>query len=160
MADEDRINIVVIGIGNPLRGDDAAGIAVVRTLRERRGVQVIEQEGEAAALLEALRGAAAALIVDAASGSEPGRVRRLDAAAQPLPPGLGACSTHGIGVAEGIELARALGVLPAIGVVYAIEGSSFEAGDAMSAAVARAVGEATSRIETELDEIARMVIAG
>ena len=142
--------IVVIGVGNPLRADDAAGIAVVRRLRKRAGLRVLEQSGEATALLDALRGARAALIVDAAAGGRPGSLRRLDAAAQALPQGLLGCSTHGFGVAEGIELARALGALPPVCVVYAIEGAHFEAGAPMSRAVRAAVAVLARRIETEI----------
>lgn len=147
--------VVVIGVGNTMRADDAAGLLVARRLRSRPGVQVLEQSGEATALTEALRGRAAALIVDAAAGARPGRLHRLDAAAQPLPQGLFACSTHGFGVAEGIELARALGALPAVCVVYALEGARFETGAAMSQALADALAGAASRVEAEIDLILR-----
>jgi hydrogenase maturation protease len=147
--------VVVIGVGNPMRADDAAGVLVARRLRPRRGVENLEQSGEATEMLEALRGRAAALVIDAASGTEPGRLHRLDAAAQALPQGLFGCSTHGFGVAEGIELARALGVLPPVCVVYALEGARFETGGAMSQAVAFALAQAASRVESELDAILR-----
>jgi len=147
--------VIVIGIGNTMRADDAAGLLVARRLRSRPGVQILEQSGEATALTEALRGRAAALIVDAAAGALPGRLHRLDAAAQPLPQGLFACSTHGFGVAEGIELARALGALPAVCVVYAVEAAQFGTGEAMSDAVADALAAAASRVEAELDSILR-----
>ena len=143
--------MVVIGVGNPLRGDDAAGIAVVRRLRPRSGVRVLQQDGEAATLVEALRDASAALVVDAASGAAPGKVWLWNASAQPLPQGLLGCSTHGLGVAEGIELARALGEMPQSCLVYALEGACFETGAAMSEAAQNAVTEAVSRIEAELD---------
>jgi hydrogenase maturation protease len=131
--------VVVIGVGNALRADDAAGVMAVRRLRAREGVEIREQSGEATALLEALRGRGAALVVDAAAGAEPGRLHRLDAAAGPLPQGLFGISSHGFGVAEGIELARALGTLPPVCVVYALEGGCFETGAPMSDAVVRAL---------------------
>jgi hydrogenase maturation protease len=144
---------VVIGVGNVLRGDDAAGVLVARRLRGR--ARIIEQGGEAGALVEAMRGARAAYIVDAARGDRPGRVHRLDATAQPLPQGMFACSTHGFGVAEGVELARALGVLPPVCVVYALEGACFENGAQMSAALAAALPVAAARIDEELEATAR-----
>ena len=150
MADDAPL---VIGVGNPLRGDDAAGILVARRLRAR--ARVLEQSGEATGLVDALRGARMALIVDAAAGTQPGRVRRLDAAAQPLPRGLFGTSTHGFGVAEGIELARALGALPPVCVVYAIEGAQFETGAPVSAAVLGAVPEVAASIEAEIDAMRR-----
>ena len=142
--------VVVIGVGNALRADDAAGLEVVRRLRAGPGVDVLEQSGEATALLDALRGRAAALIVDAAAGTDPGRLHRLDAAAGPLPQGMFGVSTHGFGVAEGIELARALGALPPVCVVYAVEGERFETGAPMSEAVARALPRAAEDITKDI----------
>ena len=143
--------LLVIGVGNALRADDAAGLEVVRRLRARPGLEIRQQSGEATALLEALRGRAAALIVDAASGAEPGRLHRIDAAAQPLPQGLFGVSSHGFGVAEGIELARALGALPPVCVVYAVEGGRFETGAAMSDAVARALPRLAEDITKDIE---------
>jgi len=143
--------VVVIGVGNALRADDAAGVLAVRRLRPRPGVEIREQSGEATALVEALRGRAAALVVDAAAGAEPGRLHRLDAAARPLPQGLFGVSSHGFGVAEGIELARALGALPPVCVVYALEGECFDTGAPISDAVARALPRLAEDITKDIE---------
>jgi hydrogenase maturation protease len=144
---------LVIGVGNLLRGDDAAGIAVARRLRG--AARVLEHSGEATALVEALRGAPAVFIVDAASGTEPGKVHRFDAAVRPLPQGLFGASTHGFGVAQGIELARALGALPPVCVVYAVEGTQFRIGTPMSSAVEVVLADVAARIEAEIDAMER-----
>jgi hydrogenase maturation protease len=144
--------LVVIGVGNPLRADDAAGVMAVRRLRVREGVEIREQSGEATALLEALRGRSAALVVDAAAGGEPGRLHRIDAAVRPLPQGLFGVSSHGFGVAEGIELARALGALPPVCVVYALEGECFETGAPMSDAVLRALPRLAEDITRDIEQ--------
>ena len=60
-------------------------------------------------------------------------------AATPLPRGALGMSTHGFGLAEALELARALGQLPRRCIVYAIEGASFETGAPLSPEVAAAV---------------------
>ncbi len=132
-----------IGIGNPLRGDDAAGLLAARALRERGagGIEVLELEGEPVGLIEAWRGAEAVVVADAvASGGEPGEVHRIDAAAGPLPAALTGSSTHAMGLAEAVELARALDRLPARLLVYGIEAAGFETGAEPSAAV-RAAAE-------------------
>jgi hydrogenase maturation protease len=46
------------------------------------------------------------------TGAAPGTIRRLDAIAQPFPKGAFRRSTHAFGVAEAIELSRAMGELP------------------------------------------------
>ncbi|MBM3552429.1 MAG: hydrogenase maturation protease [Alphaproteobacteria bacterium] len=144
---------IVVGVGNPDRGDDVAGRVVARLLRDAppEGFQVSEKDGEATALLAELDGAAAAYIIDAcASGAAPGIVSRFDAAAAPLPSRTFALSSHGLGLAETIELARALKQLPPICVVYAIEGGSFETGAPLSPPVAAAVATVAERLRAEI----------
>ena len=144
---------IVLGIGNPERGDDAAGRAVVRLLRHMPldGIELVEQGGEATALLACLEGATTAFVVDACtSGASPGTVQRFDVGAGPLPHAAFGLSTHGFGLAEAIELARALGQLPRRCVVYAIEGSVFDAGAPLSPVVAAAVATVAARLRTEV----------
>ena len=143
---------LVIGIGNPDRGDDGAGRLVARRLRELvPGLAPCELDGAASALLDRLSGRAAAYVIDAAATGRPiGAVQRFDAGHGPLPSGMDGCSTHGLGLAEAIELARALGTLPPRCIVYAIEGRDFSLGAPVSPAVAAAVEEVAARILREL----------
>lgn len=145
----------VIGIGNPDRGDDGAGRAVAAYLRERvsDSATVLEHNGEVSDLLERLEAAEAVYLVDAAaSGATPGTIHRLDAHDGPLPGSLFALSTHGFGPGEAVELARAMGSLPRICVIYAIEGANFEAGAPLSDAVAAASCEVVERLLAELED--------
>lgn len=132
---------LVIGVGNPMGGDDAAGRLVVQWLAGRTiDFDVIESFGGAADLVTAFEDRAHVLIVDAClSGATPGTIHRFDARAAPLPPFLNAVSSHAIGVGEGIELARALELLPKICTVIAIEGTDFTIGAPVSPAVTGAV---------------------
>ena len=94
------------------------------------------------ALLSLWEDCETAIVVDATqSGAEPGTVRRLPAHDEPLPDELRRTSTHLLGVAEAIELARALGKLPARTIVYGIEGAQLRHG---RRAHARGRGGATS----------------
>ena len=132
--------VVIVGLGNELRGDDGAGLLVARRLQAgapQRDVVVRECSGEVTGLLDALEGADAAVVVDAARGAGPaGGVWRLDATREPLPRHrLGPVSSHDDGLAEAIELARALGRLPARVIVYAVVGTRFEVGAPLSAPV-------------------------
>ncbi len=140
----DRPRVLVIGIGNPDRGDDAAGRAAARLLKDKlpAWVEVMEHDGESTSLLALLASADRAIMVDACvSGAPEGSVRRFDVSAAPLPETGFSVSTHGLGLGEAVELARALGQLPPRAIVYAIEARSFEAGDPLSPAVAAAVGD-------------------
>lgn len=131
----------VFGIGNPSRRDDGVGVWVARALAarldDRADVRVLADDGFA--LVDALAGTQAALLVDAVqSGAAPGTVHRFDALAGPLPAALLRCSTHLLGVAEAVELARALGQLPERLQVYGIEGADFGVGEGLSPAVVAA----------------------
>ena len=145
--------ILVIGVGNACRGDDGAGIAVTRKLRVQRlpGVRVMEMNGEGSSLVEAWKEAPAVLLVDAVcSGAAPGTIHRFEAQAGPLPTGLEYRSSHSFGVAEAVEVARALGRLPPRLVIYGIEGSLFAPGQGLSPVVERAVGEVIGHLVSEI----------
>jgi hydrogenase maturation protease len=145
----------IIGVGNPDRGDDGIGRAVAEQLRAQvgGGIEVAALDGEVTALLDCLERAQAAYLIDAvSSGAPPGTVHRFDVAAEPLPSISFAASTHGLGLAEAIELARAMRSLPSTCVVYGIEAASFEDGQPLSPAVSAASGRVTKRILAELGE--------
>lgn len=144
---------IVIGIGNPDRGDDGAGRAVAQLLRGTLpgDVTVLDLDGETSGLIAALDGVTAAYLVDAsASGAPAGTVRRFDVGATPLSPAAFGISSHGLGLAEAVELARNLGQLPACCIVYAIEGQSFAVGASLSSPVALAVGTVAARLRIEI----------
>lgn len=144
---------LVLGIGNADRGDDAVGLVVARRLRGRvpAGVVVREHGGDGAALLDAWHGFERVILVDALrAGQKPGVLLRLDASLAPLPARLGGASTHLLGVAEAVELARVLGQLPDTMVVFGIEGAQFAHGAGLSPQVAAAVEPAVARVLAEL----------
>jgi hydrogenase maturation protease len=134
MSSAPEPRVVVIGIGNAARGDDAAGLIAARRLGG------LEHEGDPVVLLDLWGDADLAVVIDAVSSSAaPGTIHRFDATASPLPTYLrSSSSTHAIGLAEAIELGRALGRLPARLIVFGIEGERFEAGTGISRAVAAA----------------------
>ncbi len=149
------MTICVVGVGNALRGDDAVGLEVARLLDGTLpdGVRLVECEGEPVSLLASWEDCDTAIVVDATeSGQEPGTVRRLAAHDGPLPAELQRASTHLLGVAEAVELARALGRLPGRTIVYGIEGGSFDTGAPLSDAVQAAAAEVAASIRRELSE--------
>jgi len=142
-------------VGNAWRRDDGVGLVVARRLRGTlpAGVDVLELEGEPTSLIEAWEGADRVWIVDAvASGSEAGTLHRVDATDVALPAELfrTSTSTHHVGLAETVELARALGRLPERIVVYGIEGARFDVGDELTPAVDVAARQAADALREEV----------
>jgi hydrogenase maturation protease len=104
--------------------------------------------GEPIGLVDALDGEAEVAIVDAvSSGVPPGTLHVFEADARPLPVELfGSSSTHALGIADAIEIARSLGRLPARVRVYGIEGARFDYGRGLTPEVEAAVEECTRSI--------------
>jgi hydrogenase maturation protease len=133
---------VIVGVGNEFRQDDGAGIVVARRLQslEITSFRILEQRGEGTELLDLFQETESVVIIDAtSSGAEPGTIHRFDLHTTALPHGLARSSSHSFGVAEAIEMARALGRLPETCLVYGIEGKSFDYGTELSPEVASAV---------------------
>ncbi len=145
-------NIVVIALGNRFRGDDGIGPFVADRLNGRLDdCTIVEGCDDAMALVSAWESAALAVVIDAAvSGAIPGTIRRLEAGAQPLPRDLARCSSHGLGLAEAVELGKALGRLPARLVIFAVEAGTLEAGAALSPEVTVAADEVVRQVEAEI----------
>jgi hydrogenase maturation protease len=145
--------VVVIGIGNAYRRDDAAGLMVARQLKEQTlsSCEVHEQIGEGTALMDLWRGAKHVLVVDAVqSGAVPGTIHRFNADLNPLPAPIFRDSTHAFGLIEAVELSRALKQLPCNLVVYGIEGQNFETGTGLSSAVLGAVSDLVQKLRQEI----------
>jgi hydrogenase maturation protease len=116
---------VVVGLGNSIRGDDAAGLMALERLARSKawpGVRFVESEESNINLLEVLAGAEALLLLDTIStaGGQAGTVHRLDL--EDLRGPGEAYATHQLGVARVLDLGRTLGLpMPVSAVVLALE---------------------------------------
>ncbi len=129
------LRILIAGIGNTDRGDDAVGPLVARSIAGRLppGARAIVNRGDMFELIEDWKTADAVICVDAAmSSGAPGCIHRFDANAEPIPRELSLVSSHIFGLADAIELARALGMLPEILIVLAVEADNFQTGSEMA----------------------------
>jgi len=92
---ESRCRILVLGVGHPLMGDDAAGLEAARLLRVKGCGCVEECPGGAELCIHVVRVHSPELliVVDAALGLEPGEVAVYEGEPGPEWP---AISTHGI----------------------------------------------------------------
>ena len=133
---------LIIGVGNSYRSDDAVGILIARKLKDRVSdrVSIKEQSGEGTSLMDSWQEHDRVCVVDAvSSGAPPGSIHRMDASKEPIPSKFFSCSTHDFGVAEAIEMARALDQLPRQLQLFGIEGGNFQPGEMLSAEVERAM---------------------
>lgn len=135
---------IVIGIGHPHRGDDAAGLEVVKRVRSVPTRQSMTGTFEIIDMWEPFDDV---IVVDAScTSAAPGTVLRIDAIEAPLPADT-FVSTHVVGLVESIEMARCLGRLPDRLEVIGIEAGDVSLGASMSPHVAAAV----ARVAEEID---------
>lgn len=150
--------VLVVGLGNADRGDDAVGPSVAQDLRGKlpADVPVLARRGDMLSLIEDWAEFDALVCIDAAACvTDPGRIHRIDLPADALPRELSLTSSHALGLAQVIELARTLHLAPREIIIYAIEGGSFEPGAALTPAVAAAARIVAKRIIAEVDRIQR-----
>jgi hydrogenase maturation protease len=142
--------MLILGYGNPERGDDAAGHVAVRRLRAL-GIQAEEFRGDGLDLLETWSASEDVIVIDAmVSGGEPGSIRAWEDPARSMEGGYSLCSTHGIGIAEAVRLGSVMGRLPRRLRIYGIEGAEFEVGKGPSPVVVAAAEELARRIAAEV----------
>lgn len=145
--------IRVIGVGNAWRGDDAVGLQAAQRLRKRLGpsVEVIEAEGDGLALLDLMDGVEYVILIDAVQGGgEPGTTIRLDLSAGSRWGTAVPCSSHAIGIAVAIDLARALARLPKQIILYGIEIESVDSGAALSGSVREGLDNVVEQVYREV----------
>jgi hydrogenase maturation protease len=146
---------VIIGVGNPMRGDDGVGLQVARELRERlageAAVDVVELCAGGLRLMEAMAGYERAIVVDAMeSGGAPGTVRRLDAGS--LAETRNASSTHDGSLADALRLGREAGLrIPDDIRIWAVEaGDVATFGEGLTPRVEAAVGAVVAAVCREV----------
>ncbi len=148
---------VVIGCGNPVRGDDGAGPAVIAALRTRlgarAGVRLLDAGTDGMAVVYGMRGARRLDIVDATvSGSPPGTLFELpgEEAAEAPPPGGG---LHDFRWPHALYVGRRLlgDAFPAEVRVHLIEAARLDYGTELSPAVAGAVARLVARLAARIE---------
>lgn len=143
---------LLIGCGNLLRGDDAAGPLVVRRLGSRycpADLRCLDAGTAGLDVVFAMQGAGEVTIVDACrSGAEPGTILELsgdDLAEIDSSIGL---SIHDLRWSDAVAFGRTLfvGEAPASLRVWLVEGAAFEPGSPLTPAVDQAVDRLVERL--------------
>jgi len=146
---------IIVGLGNPLLTDDAVGPRVaglVYDILSSPDVDFRELAAGGVELMETVLGYKKAVIIDAILTEEgtPGTCYRLDLAS--LRPTLHAAMSHEIGLLEGLDLGRRLGLaVPDSVRVYAVQiVDPFSFGTKMTDSVERALPRAANEIAAEV----------
>jgi len=142
--------MLVVGLGNSDRGDDAAGLLVAQRL-SACGIEALQHTGSMTDLLDIWQNAEQVLIVDAiASGGVPGTVHVWNARTTEFATEIFRSSTHAFGLADLLKLATTLERLPVKVTIYGIEGSQFLFGTPPSVQV-------LAGVQRTIEEITRLL---
>jgi len=151
-------NIVVLGIGNLLKGDDGVGVRVIEALAARplpAGVECIDGGTGGPTLMVHVEGARALVIVDAVNlSAAPGAVRAFSLDEIEDTGGLACVSLHDVGILPMLELARGLGTLPPVVRIVGVQPERLDLGDRLSPAVEAAVSRAADLVVEEIGRLA------
>ena len=142
----------IIGLGNPLMGDDGVGIAVVERLARLTlpaDVEVLDGGTGGITLLHLMEGATRVIFIDAVEmGRPPGCIACFDLGRVPVAEQT-ALSLHQSGLPQILALARELGPLPEV-ILYGVQPEVVAPGIGLSPCVAAALSELSARILGEL----------
>lgn len=139
----------IISLGNRFRGDDSVGPYVLHRLRQQLepAVSCIENGGDMAQLLEDWKGRKICLIDAVMTDTHAsGEIVRVDGLAQSMPESLCGTSSHGLNLAEALQLGNSLNALPQQLNIFGICGENF----AFSADLSPPVKRAAAQVEMEI----------
>jgi hydrogenase maturation protease len=146
----------ILGVGSPF-GDDRAGWAAVALLaanplvaNSTGQIEVRTLDRPGSLLLAEFGKSDAVILIDAlCSGAIPGTILRLEADAVCAARSL--LSSHGLGVAQAVGLARQLGELPAQFVFFGVEVEHGFAGKGLSPAVTAALPQLVEQVVQQVE---------
>lgn len=147
-------NWAVIGLGNAFRGDDGVGPYVIECLRAQvmPHIDCIENNGDMGSLV-AEWCKRRVYLIDAveSSKSDAGTVVRVNGLMDVIPPSRCTTSSHGLNLAEALELSKHLDTLPVELEVYGICGSDFSLNAGLSTTVKSAADQVVQEILEKLN---------
>lgn len=144
---------LILGLGNPILSDDAAGLQAARQLYELVGgddVDLVEAAVAGMQTVQLLSGYDRAVIIDVVQDeARVGEVWRLDSADLE---DVSSTSSHGIGVGQALRLARLMGLpVPEQILIYAIAAADTSTfGESLTPRLAQALPGIVRRIAADL----------
>ena len=144
----------LVGVGNRYRGDDGVGLVVLQQLGERLPhSMLVVSDGELTGLLELFEQNSEVVIIDALEAQDgklkAGSILHLNPAVDGLEDTGLRASTHAMGLAEAIEMARALDSLPQQLRIIGIVGEEFSNRQGLTPAVQLAADQVVRELLEE-----------
>jgi hydrogenase maturation protease len=152
----ERSPLLVMGVGNILRGDDGFGVAVLNEVGTRAvpaNVDLLDAGTSIIDLMEELNGRRKVVVIDAVRGGQsPGTLYRFspeDVAAEAVP----ADSLHQVGLLETLRLAELVDCRPEQVVIIGAQPEDTSLKIGLTEAVAAAVPRAVEMVMAEINGV-------
>jgi hydrogenase maturation protease len=130
---------LIIGLGNPLRGDDGVGVRVAEALQDMPlpdGVEVVDGGTQGLGLVPLLQGRRRLVLIDAAEmGREPGQFVRFGLDEARLLGDNPSMAIHEAGTRDVLLMAQALNLLPEQVVIFGVQPTRIDWTNSLSAQV-------------------------
>jgi len=145
---------LVIGLGNPLRGDDGVGVRVIQMLAAQAlpaDVQLADGGTQGLGIVNLMEGQQRVILIDAAEVSRaPGEFVRFALDDARLLGDGQHLSVHTAGLRDALLLAQALKVLPDEVVIFGVQPASLEWNDKLSREVEATVPDLVAAVLAEI----------
>ena len=145
---------IVVGVGNRFRRDDGVGLRLLNVLEEDfaiEGVDFRESSGELTELHEIFSSYESVILIDALHDEvrPAGELVRLEGPQITKLVAGTSSSTHGLGVAQALQMTEALGTGPKRIVLYGIVGKDFDFGPDLSSDLEKSLPRIAESIRQE-----------
>jgi hydrogenase maturation protease len=155
LTDDEAGSVLVLGLGNPLLGDEGVGVRVIEELKGLDlpdGVVLVDGGTAGLSLISLMEGYQRVIVVDAAEmGQSPGRVVKFAPSEVQLRMTKDLLSLHQVGFGEVLALAEALGVSPPQLTIIGVQPDRIGVGEVISPEVEQAIPQCIGLVLSELD---------
>lgn len=145
---------LVIGLGNPLRGDDGVGVRVAQILAEQTlppGVEVVDGGTQGLGIVNLMEGWQRVILVDAAEvGKVPGQFVRFSLDEAQLLGDDQHVSVHTAGLRDALLLAQVLKMLPGEVIIFGVQPANLKWDSALSPQVEATLPDLIDAVLAEL----------
>ena len=157
------MNILIMGIGNILLQDEAAGVRAVEEFARRydtpASVELLDGGTSGIELLQHIQGRDVLMLIDVVRNGEPhGTLSRFEGDAVPSL-FQNKISPHQLGLSDLLATARLMDSMPEKVILYGIEPKTIETGLEMSAEIAGNIGRLTDLVADEIRSLGVTVTA-
>jgi hydrogenase maturation protease len=147
---------LIVGLGNPLRGDDGVGVRVVQLLAAKDlpdGVETVDGGTLGLDLVNLMEGWQRVILVDAANvGRDHGQFVRFTLDETRLLNTHEPVSIHAAGLRDALLLAQVLGALPEKVIIYGVQPANLDWNTELSPLVEATIPEIANCILGELEQ--------